>query len=220
MLTGVQILGNLPAADPRAERHRQTIIQQITRLNGIVRDLLTLGRPARTKRKQCSVARTIQRALDEISSKALEQKIEIQKKITANLPTFSGDEGQIRQVLLNLFLNAMEAMPKGGTLQIKATHKRSSDLVSIEVSDTGMGMGQEDIANAFTPFFSTKAQGSGLGLSVCNRIIADHDGQLELTSRVGKGTKVVVELPTKSTAVKSRSSGDNMWNLLYDGRFS
>jgi PAS domain S-box-containing protein len=201
MLTGVQILGNLPPGDPRAKRHRETIIQQITRLNGIIRDLLTLGRPARPKRKACAIERPVRQAAEMIAARASEQHVAVEFDLADSLSPVFADEGQIQQVLINLFLNALEAMPKGGELKVRAREGRRN-VVLIDVSDTGVGMSSEDIAHAFTPFFSTKAQGAGLGLTVCNRIVADHDGQMELRSTVGEGTKAIVELPVASPGQK------------------
>jgi two-component system sensor histidine kinase HydH len=199
MLTGVQILGSLPPGDPRAKRHRETIIQQITRLNGIIRDLLTLGRPARPKRKACAIERPVRQAAEMIAARASEQSVAVELDMADTLPSVFADEGQIQQVLINLFLNALEAMPEGGKLNVCAREGKGNVLL-IDVTDTGVGMSSEDIAHAFTPFFSTKAQGAGLGLTVCNRIVADHDGQLELRSAIGEGTTIIVELPVASPA--------------------
>jgi len=200
ILSGVQILGTLPPDDPRAVKHLDTIVQQITRLNGIIRDLLTLGRPAMPKKQPSPAAIPISRALETVATQAEERDIKLEVSIPEKLSPFLGDEAQIEQVLLNLFLNAIEAMPDGGDLKVRARERRGAGVIEIEVSDSGKGIQAEDLPNVFTPFFSTRAEGSGLGLSVCNRIIADHDGQLDLTTVPGKGTSVTIILPMADAA--------------------
>lgn len=195
ILSGVQILGTLPPDDPRAVKHQETIVQQITRLNGIIRDLLTLGRPAMPKKRPYQAKLPISRALETIASQAEENKIQLLISIPDNLPLLLGDAAQIEQVMLNLFLNAIEAMPEGGELRVSVRGQRNTRSIEIEVADTGKGIQDEDLPNVFTPFFSTRAEGSGLGLSVCNRIISDHKGQLDLSTIPGKGTRVTLVLP-------------------------
>ncbi len=195
ILSGVEILATLPPEDERALRHRETIVQQITRLNGIVSDLLILGRPASPIKKACPVLQPVNRALDTVATRALEQGVNTRVHIPTGLPPLLADEGKIEQVLLNLFLNALEAMPKGGDLVIRAAEREDRHMIELQVTDTGIGVKPESMPHVFAPFFSTRAEGSGLGLSICNRIIADHQGQLELTSIEGKGTTVTIELP-------------------------
>ena len=198
VLTGVQILGSLPPGDPRAKRHTETIVQQITRVNRIVQDLLTLGRPAKPKVEPCAIDRPITQAVLGLGSRASERGVNIVLEIPTPPPMAMMDDGQIQQVLLNLLLNAVEAMPAGGDLVVRAVERPETGTVRVEVIDTGEGIPPENLSQVFTPFYSTKAQGSGLGLSVCNRIISDHGGQMELASTVGKGTTVTIELPSPS----------------------
>ncbi len=195
VLTGVQILGSLMPGDPRAKRHTETIVTQITRVNRIVQDLLTLGRPARPRLEPCPVDTPITRALQDLGTRASDRGVRVSIEMPPEVPVVLGDEAQLQQVFLNLFLNAVEAMPSGGDLVVRVRETTRGGPVRIEVSDTGEGITPENLANVFTPFFSTKAQGSGLGLSICNRIVSDHGGQIEVASTPGKGTTVTVELP-------------------------
>ncbi|MBN1425161.1 PAS domain S-box protein [Candidatus Fermentibacteria bacterium] len=195
MLTGVQILGSLSPSDPRAKRHTETIVEQITRVNRIVQDLLTLGRPAKSKIEPCPIDKAVAHAVQGMGTRASDQGVTVRLELPTPSPVALMDEAQIQQVLLNLFLNAVEAMPEGGELMVRAGERPETATVRIEVSDTGEGIAPENLGHVFTPFFSTKAQGSGLGLSICNRIISDHNGQLDISSTVGKGTTATLELP-------------------------
>lgn len=195
VLTGVQILGSLLPGDPRAKRHTETIVQQITRVNRIVQDLLTLGRPAKPRIEPCSLDGPVSQAIQGLGTRAADRGVQVMLEIPQPVPVAMADEAQLQQVLLNLLLNAAEAMPKGGELTVRVVDRAEAGTVRIEVIDTGEGIPPENLSHVFTPFFSTKAQGSGLGLAICNRIISDHGGQMEISSTVGKGTTVTIELP-------------------------
>ncbi|MCU0610181.1 MAG: ATP-binding protein [Candidatus Eisenbacteria bacterium] len=196
VLAGVQILGSLLSGDPRAKRHTDTIVQQITRVNGIVQDLLTLGRPARPRIEPCAIDRPIMQAVQGLGTRASDKAVKVNIELPTPAPLAMMDDAQVQQVFLNLLLNGVESMPNGGVLVVRAVERADAASVRVEVVDTGEGIPPENLPQVFTPFFSTKAQGSGLGLSVCNRIISDHGGQMEIASTVGKGTTVVIELPS------------------------
>lgn len=105
------------------------------------------------------------------------------------------DKTKIERVFGNLIKNAFDAMPNGGELHIKS--KKTGKQVKIEFSDTGTGMSKEVLSKLWTPFFTTKAKGMGIGLSICKRIIEAHKGEIEVESKEGKGTKFTVYLPLK-----------------------
>jgi signal transduction histidine kinase len=105
------------------------------------------------------------------------------------------DAGQIKQVLLNLIQNALQAMPDGGALKV-STH-RMNGAVEVVVEDTGVGISPEDLNHIFSPFFTTKTSGTGLGLAISRKIISDHAGDIAVTSQPGVGTTVTVRLPLK-----------------------
>jgi signal transduction histidine kinase len=109
------------------------------------------------------------------------------------LPTFAFDPGQIRQVLINLFKNALEAMPHGGELNVTAA-VQSTTLV-LTIGDTGSGIAPEQMPNLFTPFFTTKQGGTGLGLTICRGLISQHQGEISIASEVERGTTCTIQLP-------------------------
>lgn len=103
------------------------------------------------------------------------------------------DEFQMERVLLNLWRNAVEAMPEGGTLSVRLW--REGDFVKISIRDTGVGIVPDELPNIFKPFYTTKSTGSGLGLAICKKIVDEHRGQIEVESTVGKGTTFTITLP-------------------------
>ncbi|MFA6384724.1 MAG: HAMP domain-containing sensor histidine kinase, partial [Candidatus Omnitrophota bacterium] len=127
--------------------------------------------------------------------------IEIKKNYGADLPPIMGDERQLQEVFMNLFSNAREAMPQGGTIEI--TTSLQPDAVQIVVKDTGSGMSHEVQSRVCEPFFTTKEKGTGLGLSVCYGIIKGHGGDLTFASENLQGTAAVIKLPV------NRGGADN-----------
>ncbi len=107
------------------------------------------------------------------------------------------DVDQLHQALVNLGMNAIDAMPKGGTLRFSV--ERKNGHVAIDVSDTGTGIAAEDRERVFTPFYTTKAQGTGLGLAVTHDVVAAHGGRIELETELGRGTTFHITLPAQST---------------------
>ena len=114
------------------------------------------------------------------------------------MPSVVGDETQISQALLNVVVNAFQAMPEGGVTEILAAPLTHADKswVEITVRDTGLGIKSEDLSRLFDPFFTTKVSGNGLGLAIAYRILQDHGGQIHVTSTPGTGTAVAITLPT------------------------
>jgi signal transduction histidine kinase len=104
----------------------------------------------------------------------------------------------MKQVFMNIILNSIQAMPEGGSLTVKCHYHKESHLAQVEISDTGTGMSQEVLANAFEPFFSTKPDGTGLGLSNVRKIIELHGGNIRLESAEGQGTKAIIALGVSS----------------------
>jgi two-component system, sporulation sensor kinase E len=168
---------------------------EITRLDYIVTQFLQAIRPSQPQIKLASlndvVAKTIDLLLPELENRG--QTVE--QKLDSRLPHTPFDPVQIKQVLVNLAKNAMQAMHRGGVLTIQTG--RDSDWIWICISDTGGGIPEEQLNRIFEPFFTTKKRGSGLGLMIVQRIVRDHGGRIELESRVGQGTTFRVLLPLR-----------------------
>jgi two-component system NtrC family sensor kinase len=124
-------------------------------------------------------------------------KVKIKGELAPNLPPIYGDQQQLKQVFLNLVLNALDAMPKGGSLSISCNNTRDREHVCVEFTDTGVGIPEHRISDIFNPFFTTKsgAKGTGLGLAVSRGIIRQHGGDIKVKSQEGTGTTFSVLLP-------------------------
>ena len=120
------------------------------------------------------------------------ENIKVTMKLTDDLPEISADKTQLHQVFFNIILNGLQAMSGGGSLAIVS--RKKDNFIEVDIADTGQGISKEDMNKIFEPLFSTKAQGTGLGLSVCRSIIEGHEGAIEMESEPGKGARFVVRL--------------------------
>ncbi|MCM2533955.1 ATP-binding protein [Neobacillus pocheonensis] len=170
------------------------MIQEIDRINSIVNDLMYLGKPKVIEFEKASIEEIIAYTLSITQQQAERQSVTVETIIEGPLSPIDCDDKQLKQVFINLLKNAIEAMPKGGKIKIQVkVSKERKMLISIE--DEGCGIAEENILNIGEPFYTTKKDGTGLGLMVTNQIIKDHKGELSIHSRLEKGTKVEVELP-------------------------
>nr|WP_284694490.1 ATP-binding protein [Geomonas sp. Red32] len=173
------------------------VLEQISRLDKTVNDLLFFGKPTAPEPSCTDLNHTIQKTLVFAAQHRGGKNIEKVLLLDPGLPPVYVDPKQMQQVFLNLFLNAVQAMQQGGTLTVKSgiTQVGGVDMVQVLVTDTGQGIPPQILEKIFTPFFTTKAQGTGLGLPICHRLIDQHGGRLSVASEDGKGTTFTVELP-------------------------
>jgi signal transduction histidine kinase len=143
----------------------------------------------------------IERVLLLISPEAKKHRIILSHSLGADVPRIFGDSEQMRQVLVNLLFNALQATPEGGLVSIstRLARGRGADLGRIEIRDTGCGIARDHLDSIFNPFYTTKAKGTGLGLAITQRIIAEHGGSIAVDSEVGIGTTFTVDLPTTAS---------------------
>jgi signal transduction histidine kinase len=172
------------------------IIEETNRLNGVVSQFLDYARPHTGRIQTQDVNAIIRRAIAIISANRLTDRITIASELYDNLPAVPVDEEQILQVILNISLNAIEAMPEGGTLTFRTTKMETGvgDAVGISIRDTGGGVSPDDIKNIFKPFYTTKERGVGLGLAICQRIIKEHGGVIRVKSLPGQGSVFFIRL--------------------------
>jgi two-component system NtrC family sensor kinase len=174
------------------------LVDQAERSRKIVRNLLDFARESEMKSDLLHTQQLMEEVLQLASNQIKLAKVKVVREFAPNLPGFHGDRQQISQVLLNLVLNAIDAMPGGGTLGVSTGISGERDYVTIEVSDTGIGIPEHLLGNVFDPFFTTKptGKGTGLGLSVSLGIVQHHGGDIRVRSRAGHGTTFTVLLPT------------------------
>lgn len=168
------------------------ILEELDRVNGIIEDFLSLSRNRVVQKEPGNLNVLVEESLPLLWAEANMNGIEI--KLEADrLPELPFDRKEIKQLLLNLTRNAIEAMDKGGTLTLRT--EAADDAVHLLVSDTGCGMSSETIEKLFQPFFTTKPKGTGLGLTACKNIVDRHNGRLHVRSAAGQGTTFSVVLP-------------------------
>lgn len=192
---GLQRLGAEFAPEPRAEYARFVELMQaeVRRLNGIVEEFITLARPLPLAPKAFAVDELLHEMAALTEGDARAAGIAVRVETAAGLPPLVGDRDRLKQVLLNLALNGVQAMTAGGSLTLGA-HARGR-AVSLTVADTGPGIAPEVLPRIFDPYFSTRRDGLGLGLTIVRRIVEAHGGTIEVDSAAGRGTRFTVTLP-------------------------
>ncbi|MEE9913315.1 MAG: hypothetical protein K4571_16520 [Deltaproteobacteria bacterium] len=172
------------------------IIEEVNRLNAVVSQFLEYARPGSGKIQPRDINAIILRAITIISANRLADKITICRELQEGLPAVHVDEQKMIQVMINMALNAIEAMPEGGSLTFRTSKIETSAglAVGITIRDTGTGISSEDMKNIFKPFYTTKERGVGLGLAICQRIIKEHGGSIRVKSIPGQGSVFFIRL--------------------------
>jgi two-component system sensor kinase FixL len=175
--------------DEKVKESIKTMQAAVSHANKIVEDLLEYSRPTELKVKGLPLRPIVN---DTIGSMEIPSDVKLNVRIPASAKV-DGDASKLMRVFRNVILNAVESMPKGGELEIASDVR--GDKVVTTIRDTGEGIREADMAKLFTPFFTTKARGLGLGLSICKRLVEAHGGTIEVKSRPGQGTTVSIVLP-------------------------
>ncbi|HZT19736.1 MAG TPA: PAS domain S-box protein [Dongiaceae bacterium] len=181
------------------KRGLETIVAQVERITKIMNQLLAFARRRPAERRPLDLRKSVADCLDVIQERVRRHRIRVETDLPADLPPVLADADQVSQVLLNLMLNAIQAMPEGGTLRLALA--RGDGTVTIQVGDTGHGIPEEALSKIFLPFYTTKevGKGTGLGLTVVHGIIQEHGGTITVESRVDQGTTFTVALPIAET---------------------
>jgi two-component system, NtrC family, sensor kinase len=177
------------------KKYLTTIERETTRCGNIARGLLDVGRPTAPAMRLCDLVPIVDKTVALIQNQASLQGVTIVRDIAKGLPQFWADPNQLQQVLVNLTVNALQAMPDGGKLEVTASVDPSLNEILLRIKDTGCGISQEDIPQLFEPYFTKRKGGVGLGLSVVYNIISKHRGRIEVESEVGKGSTFMIHLP-------------------------
>ncbi|MEH7097285.1 ATP-binding protein [Neobacillus vireti] len=179
--------------NPDSNEFYPIMIQEIDRINSIVNDLMYLGKPKEINFEKARIEEIIAYTLSITQQQAEMQGVKIETFMEGPLPPIECDGKQLKQVFLNLIKNAIESMVEGGKIKINVT--AASKKMYISIQDEGCGIEDSNLLNLGEPFFTTKIDGTGLGLMVTNQIIKDHNGELKIVSVIGEGTEVKVSLP-------------------------
>ena len=178
---------------PNTNDYYSIMIQEIDRINTIVNDLLYLGKPKSIHFQKAKIEDIISYIISLMQNMAIQKEVSIESNIEPSLPELECDENQIKQVLLNLIKNAIEAM-NSGKIDIQAK-KQGKNQLFVSIQDEGSGISDLDIHKLGKAFYTTKSDGTGLGLLITNQIIQDHNGHMNIRSNLGKGTIVEITLP-------------------------
>ncbi len=190
-----EILGKrITKVAPGNEHLAQIIVEETARLDGIVREFLDFARPQAPRLEPVFLNTLVERVVQFMAPELESKSVLCRKELDVNLPVILLDKEQIHQVLLNMIINAIQAMPDGGTLTI-TTRQGFQGEIELEVRDTGVGMSPEKLEQIFTPFYTDKNRGTGLGLAIAKNIIDKHQGRIAVASREGQGSRFTLVFP-------------------------
>jgi len=185
---------------PESKRRKilELSLSEIQRLSEMLRNMLSFSKPEEEARKRINLNDLLEGILLMMERQLRESNIRVVSELDHKIPEVMASTNQMRQVMLNMFKNAKEAMPNGGTLTVRTA--KEDQKVSVHIQDTGVGIPEEIRNKIFEAFFTTKqkVKGVGLGLSVCYGIIKDHGGDIKVESQEGKGTTFAISLPIQS----------------------
>lgn len=197
----LQMLGKRMKPDPQSMEKINDSLEGIGRINNLVKSILSFARPAAPKFRRDSLHRVLKDTIGILESQIKRRKIELSMELPPDDPEISFDENQVRQVFLNLLLNAGDAMPNGGNIRITGSLDANAAsrpaLFRLLFSDNGCGIPPEFLPKIFDPFFTTKPEGTGLGLSIVHKILEQHGGLVEVESSVGVGTVFKLTFPVE-----------------------
>ena len=183
------------------EGFQQLALKEVDRICGLINDLLSFARPSKPNVAPENVNDVVDNIVRILETQAKEKSVGIAREFGENLPKVWIDREQMKQVFMNLILNAIQAMKEGGSISISTRSvsrngaEPSGDFVQVEVRDTGVGIPEENLQHIFDPFFTSKDEGSGLGLAVSHQIVQEHGGFVTVESQIGKGTAFFVHVP-------------------------
>ena len=187
---------------PEQRTYLDVVVREVDRLNRVVSDLVEFARPRELQREPHDLLQLVQHALTLMEADVRVKEIHIVRELDATLPPMWVDRDLLLQALLNLLLNAIEAMEPGGTLAVRLG--RSPQGVELAIQDTGRGIPAEHLGRLFDPFFTTKRGGTGLGLAIAHSVIQAHDGEIVAESTPGRGTTMTIRLPMPTAADRAR----------------
>lgn len=182
--------------DTQAKEDLEIVLSEVERLDKIIDRFMTFASPNQPDHKKNDLDRLINEVLHLLTKSIDSNQIKVELNLQIK-ETICMDYDQMKQVLINVIINAIQAMPSGGLLKIDTSISRLHDVCEINITDNGEGIPSEMLEKVFAPFFTTRQQGTGLGLSICSRIVESHKGSFEIQSREGVGTQITIKLPIR-----------------------
>lgn len=190
----IQLWDRMPET-ARTKESLEAVIQAVDRLNNILSRLLYFARAGRAERQSVDVNQILSATFTLLEAQAKDQRVTLDLHVQPGLPAVFGSEEALRQVMLNLATNGLQAMPEGGCLRCRSRSLPQDQMIEVRIADTGPGVSVEDQRHLFEPFFTTRSEGTGLGLALCREIIEQHEGQIDLVMEEGSGATFRVRLP-------------------------
>lgn len=191
----VTYFGSLFAEGSENREVAAVMAGEVDRVNRVISELLEFARPSDLRLQPTDLHTLLDHALHIIAHDLQGAHIRVNAQLPPDLPPVDIDPDRMTQVLLNILLNAIQAMPQGGTLTVTA--QAEEGRLAIRLADTGEGIAEEDQANIFNPYFTTKKNGTGLGLAIVHKIVEDHGGSIQVCSALGEGTALIILLPLR-----------------------
>ncbi|HKH44153.1 MAG TPA: ATP-binding protein [Thermoanaerobaculia bacterium] len=191
----------LKGLSPEEPRHQliEELLSEVDRINSTVGGLLSLSRSGELRLAEVDLLAPLSASVHLVQARADEQKVVLESSFGHEPLRVLADAGQLKQVFLNLLMNALQSMPNGGRITLTAgpwgSPSGTGRWGQVRIADTGPGIPAEELRKAFDPFFTTKRDGTGLGLAICHGIIEQHQGEIRLESETGRGTTALVRLP-------------------------
>jgi two-component system sensor histidine kinase AtoS len=173
----------------------ETLLDEVSYINNVVKELILFAKPPLEKEPGVNINLVLEEALLLTFKDLGGEKIEIDKQLAQNLQTINADPNLMKQALVNIMQNAMEAMPDEGILTVRSWLHADSNMLVIEIADTGDGVAPQILSRVFEPFYTTKLDRMGIGLPIAHRIVTEHGGFININSETNRGTKVHVYLP-------------------------
>ncbi len=193
----IQYLQKSLKEDPERSAMVGDLLEETDRINAIVEGLLSLARPARLRLEAVDLCEVVPQTVRLVEPTARKGRVDIETRLPPDAARLRADPDQLKQVFLNVLINALQAMPDGGKLGVCVTRLEAASgrfRYRVEITDTGTGIPEEHREKVFDPFFTTKPDGTGLGLSICHSILQGHGGEIDVESEPGKGTRVEIRL--------------------------
>jgi signal transduction histidine kinase len=185
------------------EEGLQVIISETQRCKTIIQGLLDFARDKAPQKAEADINVILEKALSILENEFHLHHVRLEKRLAGNMINTLLDENQIEQVLINILLNALHAVEAEGVINIESHVDYENQRICVEIADNGCGISEENIKNIFDPFFSTKSNGTGLGLAVSYGIIQNHQGAIRVFSEPGKGTRFVIHIPVCAETVST-----------------